>query len=63
MSRLHDVAFDAFTAMTVKKNAVFWDVAPCGFIMTRRFGETCLLHLQLEEIAPAKKSVRRLLTN
>jgi hypothetical protein len=28
------------------KNAVFWDVAPCGFIINRRFGGTCRLHLQ-----------------
>jgi hypothetical protein len=27
-------------------NAVFWDVAPCGFIINRRFGGTCHLHLQ-----------------
>jgi hypothetical protein len=28
------------------KNAVIWDVAPCGFIINRRFGGTCRLHLQ-----------------
>jgi hypothetical protein len=28
------------------KNAVFWDVEPCGFIINRRFGGMCLLHLQ-----------------
>jgi hypothetical protein len=28
------------------KNAVFWDVASCGFIAHRRFGWTCRLHLQ-----------------
>jgi hypothetical protein len=28
------------------KNAVFWDVAPCGFIINRRFEGTCRLHLQ-----------------
>jgi hypothetical protein len=26
------------------KNAVFWDVAPCGFIINRRFGGTYRLH-------------------
>jgi hypothetical protein len=34
-----------FTAVTMK-NAVFWDVTPCGIIINRRFGETCRLHLQ-----------------
>jgi hypothetical protein len=28
------------------KNAVFWDVAPCGFCVNRRFGGTYRLHLQ-----------------
>jgi hypothetical protein len=28
------------------KNAVFWDEAPCGFIINRRFGGTCRLHPQ-----------------
>jgi hypothetical protein len=28
------------------KNAVFLDVAPCGFNISRRFGRTCRLHLQ-----------------
>jgi hypothetical protein len=28
------------------KNAVSWDVALCGFIINRRFGGTCRLHLQ-----------------
>jgi hypothetical protein len=28
------------------KNAIFWDVAPCGSIINRRFGETCRLHIQ-----------------
>jgi hypothetical protein len=28
------------------KNAVFWDVAPYGFIINLRFGSTCRLHLQ-----------------
>jgi hypothetical protein len=39
------VGFEVFTAVTMK-NAVFWDVAACGFIIRRRFGETCRLHLQ-----------------
>jgi hypothetical protein len=28
------------------KNAVFWDVVPCGFCKNQRFAETCRLHLQ-----------------
>jgi hypothetical protein len=39
------VGFEVFMAVT-KKNAVFWDAAPCGFIINRSFGGTCLLHLQ-----------------
>jgi hypothetical protein len=26
------------------KNAIFWDVMPCGSCTNRRFGETYLLH-------------------
>jgi hypothetical protein len=33
------VGFEVFMAATMK-NAVFWDVAPCGFIINRRFGGT-----------------------
>jgi hypothetical protein len=33
------VGFEIFTAVTMK-NAVFWDVAPCGCIINRRFGGT-----------------------
>jgi hypothetical protein len=29
--------FEVFTAMTVK-NAVFWDVTPCGSCKNERFG-------------------------
>jgi hypothetical protein len=39
------VGFDVFTALTVM-NAVFCDVASCGFIIDRRFGIPCRLHLQ-----------------
>jgi hypothetical protein len=37
--------FEVFTAVTMK-NAVFWDVAPCGFIISWRFGWTCRFHLR-----------------
>jgi hypothetical protein len=33
------VRFEVFTAMTMK-NAVFWDVTPCGSCKNRRFGGT-----------------------
>jgi hypothetical protein len=39
------VRFEVFTAM-IKKNAVFWDVAPCRYFVNRRFGGTYPLHLQ-----------------
>jgi hypothetical protein len=42
---LYSAGFEVFTVVTMK-NAVFWDVAPHGFIINRRFGETCRLHLQ-----------------
>jgi hypothetical protein len=31
------VGFEVFTAVTIR-NAALWDVAPCGFIINRRFG-------------------------
>jgi hypothetical protein len=34
------VGFKCFTTVTVK-HAVFWDVAPCGFITNQRFRGTC----------------------
>jgi hypothetical protein len=39
------VRFEVFTAVTMK-NAVFWDVTPCGSCKNRRFGGTHHLHLQ-----------------
>jgi hypothetical protein len=39
------VGFEADTAVTTK-NAVFWDEAPCGLIVNRRFGGACRLYLQ-----------------
>jgi hypothetical protein len=40
-----DVGFEVFTAVTMK-NAVFWDMALCGFIINQRFEGTCHLYLQ-----------------
>jgi hypothetical protein len=39
------IRFEGFTAMTMK-NIAFWDVAPCGSGLNRRFGGTYRLHLQ-----------------
>jgi hypothetical protein len=36
--------FEVFMAVTMK-NAVFWDVVPCAFIINRRFGVTYHPHL------------------
>jgi hypothetical protein len=38
-STLDYVRFEVFTAVTMK-NAVFWDVPPCGSCKNRRFGRT-----------------------
>jgi hypothetical protein len=37
--------FDGFTAVTMK-NAVFWNVTPCGSCKNRCFGRTDCLHHQ-----------------
>jgi hypothetical protein len=42
---IHYVGFEVFTAVTMT-NAVFWDVAPCGFMINLRFGGTSRFHLQ-----------------
>jgi hypothetical protein len=39
------VGFEVFTAATMK-NAVFWDVAPGGFIINQCFGGKHQVHLQ-----------------
>jgi hypothetical protein len=36
---INSVRFEVFTAVTMK-NAVFWDVAPCGSCKIRRSGGT-----------------------
>jgi hypothetical protein len=33
------VRFEVFMAVTMK-NAIFWDVTPCGYCKSRRFGGT-----------------------
>jgi hypothetical protein len=42
-----------------KKNAVFWDVAPCRSCVNRRFGGTYRLHLQGRKIRERGTSVSR----
>jgi hypothetical protein len=34
---ISNVRFEVFTAVTMK-NAIFWDVMPCGSCRNRRFG-------------------------
>jgi hypothetical protein len=41
---IYPVGFEVFTAVTMK-NAAFRDVVPCEFIIIRRFGGTCRLHI------------------
>jgi hypothetical protein len=43
--KLYDLGFEVSMAVTMD-NAVFRVVAPSGFIINRRFGGTCRLHLQ-----------------
>jgi hypothetical protein len=51
------------TRNVTMKNAVFWDMSPCGIFINRRFGGTCRLHLQGRRNMQARKCVRRLLTD
>jgi hypothetical protein len=37
------VSFEASTVVSMK-NAIYWDVTPCGSCKNRRFRETCSLH-------------------
>jgi hypothetical protein len=43
--------------MSLLKNAVFWDVAPCRSYVNRRFGGTYRLHLQGRKIRERETSV------
>jgi hypothetical protein len=40
------------------KNAVFWDVTPCGFCKNRCFGGTYRFHRPGDENQRARKNVR-----
>jgi hypothetical protein len=55
-----NLGFEVFTAV-VMKNSVLQYVAQFQFIINRRFGGTCRLHLQGRRIMRARKSVRPLL--
>jgi hypothetical protein len=45
-----DVRFEFFTAAVTMKNAVFWDVTPCGSCKNRRFfGGMYSLHHQRDK--------------
>jgi hypothetical protein len=39
------------------KNAVFWNVTPCGSCKNRRFGGTYLLHYHVENISSQLASI------
>jgi hypothetical protein len=41
------------------KNAVFWDVGPCSSCVSRRFGGTYRLHLQVRKIRELGTSLSR----
>jgi hypothetical protein len=41
-----DFRIQMLTTFLPLKNAMFWDMAPCGFNVDQRFGGMCPLHLQ-----------------
>jgi hypothetical protein len=49
------------TILTSEKNAVFWDVTPCGFCNSRNFGGAYHLHQQGENKFNIFRIVLRLL--
>jgi hypothetical protein len=50
------VKFEVFTVVTMK-NAVFWDVTPCGSCKNQCFRETCHLHHQGDKNRQARYNV------
>jgi hypothetical protein len=48
-SRFRLCIFEVFTAVTIK-NAVFWDVTPCGSCINRRFGGTIATIIRVTRI-------------
>jgi hypothetical protein len=57
----NQVRFEVFTAVTMK-NAVFWDVTPCGSCKNRYFRGTYRLHLQGDTNTSLPSSQRRYAT-
>jgi hypothetical protein len=55
------LGFEVFTAVTVK-NIVFWDVAPCWFIINDVSEKPVAYIISVEEMPRARKSIRPLLT-
>jgi hypothetical protein len=54
---LNHVGFEVLTAV-VTKSSLFWDITPCSPLKdNRRFGGTCLLHLQGWRISQARNHV------
>jgi hypothetical protein len=51
------VVFEVFTAATMK-NAVFWEVTPCGSCKYRSLGGTYRLHNQGDRNRRSRKGVR-----
>jgi hypothetical protein len=52
------VRFEIFTALTMK-NAIFWDIKPCGSCKKRRFGGTQRLRHQVDKNRWTRKNVSR----
>jgi hypothetical protein len=52
----NNVRSEVLTEVTMK-NAVFWDVAPCGSCMNRRFGVTYRLHHQGDKDQLARNNI------
>jgi hypothetical protein len=54
----HVVGFEVFMVVTMK-NVVFWDVAPCGFILVDVSDNRITSIFRVTEIPRESKSVRR----
>jgi hypothetical protein len=51
------ITFEVSTAVTMK-NSVFWDVVPCRYFVSRRFGRT----LKMDAIGSSETSVNEIST-
>jgi hypothetical protein len=61
-SRMQRVAQE-LKYISAMKNAVFWAVTPCGFIINRRFGGTCRLNLKSRRNNASEQKCLKELTN